>query len=226
MASASRAIMGPTAPRSEARTGCPARVLPMTMAEMRRRRSSRLSERARMAMISLAAVMRKPEWRLLPSRCFLSGAVTLRTMSRRARSFMSRVRGQVMALGSRSSSLPWKRWESMRAASRLWAEVMAWKSPWKWRLIFSAGSIWELPPPAAPPFMPKTGPREGSREVMRARLPMRSRPWTRPMEVTVLPSPKVVGVVAVTRISLPLRLGWPSSSRSRETLALMGLRFS
>ena len=125
--------------------------------------------------------------------CFLSGATTPVTMWRRARSFMSRVRGQVMALGSRSSSLPWKRWESMRAASRLWAEVMAWKSPWKWRLIFSAGSIWELPPPAAPPFMPKTGPSEGSREVMMARLPMRSRPCTRPMEVTVLPSPEAVG---------------------------------
>ena len=34
-------------------------------------------------------------------------------------------------------------------------------------------------------------------------LPMRSRPCARPMETTVLPSPEVVGVVAVTRINLP-----------------------
>ena len=59
-----------------------------------------------MAMISEAAVMRKPLGRLLPSRCFLSGAVTLTMMLRRARSFMSSVRGHVMLLGSRSSSLP------------------------------------------------------------------------------------------------------------------------
>ena len=123
-------------------------------------------------MISDAAVMTKPEARLLPSRWRLSGAVTLTMMLRSARSFMSSARGQVTASGSRSSSLPWNRWESIRAESRLCAEVMAWKSPWKWRLIFSAGSICELPPPAAPPFIPKTGPSEGSREVMMALLPM------------------------------------------------------
>ncbi len=99
MASVSRAIMGPTAPRSAARTGSPVRVLPMTMAERRRRRSSRLSASERMAMISLAAVMTKPEGRLLSSRCFLSGATTPVTTWRRARSFMSRVRGQGDGLG-------------------------------------------------------------------------------------------------------------------------------
>ncbi len=114
----------------------------------------------------------------------------------------------------------------MRAESRLCAEVMAWKSPWKCRLIFSAGSTCDWPPPAAPPFMPKTGPSEGSREEMMARLPMRSRPWTRPMEVTVLPSPETVGVVAVTRMSLPGTRVCGSSSSSRLSLALTGLRFS
>src|ERR1700726_1897101 len=47
----------------------------MTMRDRRWRRSSRSSASARMAMISLAAVMTKPEERLLSSRCFLSGAV-------------------------------------------------------------------------------------------------------------------------------------------------------
>ena len=114
----------------------------------------------------------------------------------------------------------------MSAASRLCAEVMAWKSPWKCRLIFSAGSTCDRPPPAAPPFMPKTGPSEGSREERIARLPMRSSPWTRPMEVTVFPSPETVGVVAVTRMSLPWRSKRGSSRRARLSLALTGLRFS
>ena len=63
---------------------------------------------------------------------------------------------------------------------------MAWKSTWKCRLIFSAGSTYDWPPPAAPPFMLKMGHCEGSREKRMARLPMRSSPWTRPTEVTVL----------------------------------------
>jgi len=178
-------------------------------------------------MISEAAVMRKPAVRLLPSRWRLSGAVTLTTMVRSARSFMSTARGHVTASGSRSSSLPWKRCESRSAESRLCAEVIAWKSPWKCRLIFSAGSICERPPPAAPPFMPNTGPSDGSREVMIAVLPIFSRPCTRPMEVTVLPSPEAVGDVAVTRISLPRRS--PRGlcfSRLRLSLALTGLRRS
>ena len=57
-------------------------------------------------MISDAAVIKKLLRRLLPSRCFFSGAVTLMVMLRRARSFMSSVRGQVMPSGSRSSGLP------------------------------------------------------------------------------------------------------------------------
>ena len=44
--------------------------------------------------------------RLLPSRCFLFGAVTLTVILRSARSFMSSVRGQVTPSGSRSSGLP------------------------------------------------------------------------------------------------------------------------
>ena len=33
--------------------------------------------------------------------------------------------------------------------------------------------------------------------------PICSKPWAKPMETTVLPSPEVVGVVAVTRMSSP-----------------------
>ena len=74
--------------------------------------------------------------------------------------------------------------------------------------------------------MPNTGPSEGSRDVMIALFPIFSSPCTRPIEVTVLPSPETVGVVAVTRIILPSgRLGSPSIS-FRLTFALSGPRRS
>ena len=61
------------------------------------------------------------------------------TMCRRARSFMSRARFQRTLVGSRSMSRKWSRL-SIAAASRLWAAVIAWKSPVNWRLIVFDGS--------------------------------------------------------------------------------------
>ena len=52
------------------------------------------------------------------------------------------VRGQVIRRGSSPSALPWCMWLSSIAASRLCAEVMAWKSPVKCRLISSIGTTW------------------------------------------------------------------------------------
>jgi hypothetical protein len=60
-----------------------------------------------------------------------------------------------------------------------------------------------MPPPAAPPFMPKFGPSEASRMQIMAFLPIRLRPSPSPTVVVVLPSPAGVGLIAVTRISLP-----------------------
>ena len=51
--------------------------------------------------------------------------------------------------------------------------------------------------------MPKQGPSEGSRMAIMAFLPILLRPSPRPTVVVVLPSPAGVGVMAVTRISLP-----------------------
>ena len=84
---------------------------------------------------------------------------------RRARSEMSSTRGQVIENGSMSRALPWLRWLSIIAASRLWAIDTAWVSPVRWRLKSSIGTTCELPPPAAPPLMPKVGPSEGWRMV-------------------------------------------------------------
>ena len=61
---------------------------------------------------------------------------------------------------------------SMMALMRLWADVMAWKSPVKCMLISSAGVRELLPPPVAPPLRPNTGPMEGCRSARQTFLPM------------------------------------------------------
>ena len=66
----------------------------------------------------------------------------------------------------------------------------------------SIGNTCEYPPPAAPPFIPKQGPREGSRSATIAFLPMWFNPCARATDVVVLPLPLLLGVVAVTKISL------------------------
>ena len=55
-----------------------------------------------------------------------------------------------------------------------------------------------------------------------ALLPMRFRPSPRPTVVVVLPSPAGVGVMAVTRISLPSLFFCTESTKSKETLAFQG----
>ena len=95
---------------------------------------------------------------------------------------------------------------------------MAWKSPVKWRLIFSMGNTWAYPPPAAPPFIPKQGPREGSRSATTARLPIWLRPSARPMLTVVLPIPAFVAVIEVTRMRW-LHFTFDSSMSDRGTLA-------
>ncbi len=93
------------------------------------------------------------------------------TMLRSARSFTSSARRQLTRRGSRPSALPQNRWLSTIAASRLFAAVMAWKSPVKWRLISSIGATCARPPPVAPPFWPKQGPMLGSRRQIIVRCP-------------------------------------------------------
>ena len=51
--------------------------------------------------------------------------------------------------------------------------------------------------------MPKQGPSEGSRSAIMARLPICRSPSPSPTVVVVLPSPAGVGLMAVTRMSLP-----------------------
>ena len=65
------------------------------------------------------------------------------TVSRSARSFMSSTRRNGMSRWSIPSALPWCRWLSTIAASRLCAAVIAGKSPVKWRLMSSMGTTCE-----------------------------------------------------------------------------------
>ena len=67
------------------------------------------------------------------------------------------------------------------AESRLFALVMAWKSPVKCRLISAMGATWAWPPPVAPPFTPKQGPSEGSRRQIMVRVPAAFSASPRPM---------------------------------------------
>ncbi len=166
-------------------------------------------------MTSEAAVMTNPVSRAGP----LPRPPRPIAICRKARSFMSIARGHCTSRVSRPSSLPKCRWTSTSAASRLCAEVMAWKSPLKCRLILSSGASDARPPPVAPPFCPKTGPSEGSRNAATAVNPRRTRPWVSPMVVTVLPSPPVVGVMAVTSTSFP-RGFLKRSNSSRRILAV------
>ena len=186
---------------------------------MRSRRSLRsriFSERQRIAMISEATVMSKPSSRGTP----FVFPWRPSTIWRSWRSFMSTTRFQVIRRESMPNSFPWWMWLSIKAASRLLAIPMAWKSPVKWRLISSIGTTWAYPPPAAPPLIPKTGPREGSRRAMTAFSPIAERASTNPTEVVVFPSPAGVGEMAVTRISFPSSLSLSCSSWLLSILAL------
>ncbi len=72
-------------------------------------------------------------------------------------------------------------------------------SPVKFRFISSIGAICEYPPPVAPPLIPKQGPRDGSRKDKQAFLPSLVKASAKPMETVDLPSPALVGVMAVTK---------------------------
>ena len=90
-------------------------------------------------MTSEATVMSKPVSRGTP----LIFPPRPMTVSRSARSFMSRTRRNGMSRWSMPSALPWWRWLSIIAASRLCAAVIAGKSPVKWRLMSSIGTTCE-----------------------------------------------------------------------------------
>ncbi|MNV68260.1 hypothetical protein D3C71_1610980 [compost metagenome] len=106
------------------------------------------------------------------------------------------------------------------ADSRLCAEVTAWISPVKCRLISSAGTICALPLPVAPPFIPRQGPREGSRRAATVFTPALFIAWASPIVVSVLPSPAGVGLTAVTSTSFPLGRSFNSCQSDGASFAL------
>ena len=82
---------------------------------------------ARIAITSEAAVMSKPVSRGIPFTLPPSPV----TIWRSERSFMSRQRRHVIVRGSIPSAFPWRTCASIIAARRLFAAVIAWRSPVK-----------------------------------------------------------------------------------------------
>ena len=141
-------------------------------------------------------------------------------MLRSARSFISIHLFQITCLVSIRSSFPCWIWLSRSAANKLLADVIAWKSPVKWRFKSSIGTTWEYPPPAAPPLIPKQGPREGSRSARTDFFPNFSNACARPILVVVFPSPAGVGLIAVIKTSLPSGFSSKLFMNSSENFAL------
>ena len=136
IASLSRTAIEPAARSCSAVTGSPSYVDPTVMRPSRARRSSRSRAMARIAITSEAAVMSKPVSRGSPFTLPPRPVTTWRS----ERSFMSSARRQVMESGSIPSALPCRTCASSIAARRLFAAVIAWRSPVKWRLRSSIGT--------------------------------------------------------------------------------------
>ena len=159
----------------------------------------------------------KPSSRIVP---LIPRSPSPLMICRSERSFMSIARFHVTSRALSGGSSRWCRWLSIAAASRLWADAIACRSPVKCRLISSIGSTCDQPPPAAPPFIPMHGPSDGSRIAIITRRPVCASPWPSPIVIVVLPSPCGVGVIAVTSTSRPS--GCPASRRpsAGSTLAM------
>ena len=87
-------------------------------------------------------------------------------------------------------------------------------SPVKCKLKSSIGTTCAYPPPAAPPLIPKVGPSDGWRIAIVARFPIWEKPCPNPTVVVVLPSPRGVGVMAVTTTYFALGLSAMASIAS------------
>ena len=142
------------------------------------------------------------------------------TVCRKARSFKSTTRFQTICLTSIFKGFPWWIELSSIAAIKLFAAVIAWISPVKWRLISSIGTTCAYPPPAAPPLIPKHGPRDGSRIATTDFFPNLLSACDKPIIVVVFPSPAGVGLMAVTRINFPSSFFSSFLIASREIFAL------
>ena len=84
----------------------------------------------------------------------------------------------------------------------------------------SLGTIVDFKAPTAPPLIPQTGPKEGSLKQASELTPILRKPSCKPIVVVVLPSPAFVGVIAVTKTSLPSFLSFKTSLYLKSILAL------
>ena len=119
-------------------------------------------------------------------------------MSLKLLSLTSRHLFQIILFGSIFNSEFWNISFSITADIKLFALLIACKSPVKCKLILSNGNKIALFEPDPVPFNPKTGPIEGSLKQPIAFIPILFKPSTKPIDVVVLPSPIGVGFIAVT----------------------------
>ena len=91
----------------------------------------------------------------------------------------------------------------MATMARLWAFMMSLMSPVRPRENSVMGIRRELPPPAAVPLTFMVGPPDGCLRAPPTFTPRLPRPSIRPQDVVLLPSPRGVGVMAVTSIYFP-----------------------
>ena len=87
--------------------------------------------------------------------------------------------------------------------ARLWAFMMSLISPVSPRENSVMGIRRAFPPPAAVPLTFMVGPPEGCLSAPPTFFPLLPRPSMRPHEVVLFPSPRGVGVIAVTSMYLP-----------------------
>ena len=217
MASFSSAAIEPAAFTSLERMFFFSRVCPTTILPSRFCRSAKLEARQKIAMTSDATVMSKPSSREKP----LETPPSEETIERSARSFMSTTRRQLMRRVSSAERIAPidvivdQRGEQVvggadgvEVAGEMEVDVLH-----RHDLGVAAAGRAALDAET-------WAERLGSRRQHSAFLPMWLRPSVRPTVVVVLPSPAGVGVIAVTRMSLPSGRPLSDSIYSSEILPL------
>ncbi len=111
-------------------------------------------------------------------------------------------------------------WLSIIALSSECADVIAWKSPVKCRFISSIGTTLRVTAASGAALHAEVRPKRRFADTDSGVLADAVQPSPRPTVVVVLPSPAGVGLIAVTRISLPSVRSWTELMNDLATPSL------